>query len=396
MRNFKLSEIQANAILDMPLRRLAALERKKIELEYKEMKKLIKQLEGLLKSPKKMRDTVGDELIQVKEKFGERRRTRIVRTNGEVSKRDLLTARDIIPDENIWVIVDADGLISRTPAGKSPRLWGRAAPRLVLKGNTRDTLYLVAEDGQAAAVAVHSLPIAELADQGVLYYKITPLGEKHKPAALFCLPSVVADCEEKYLLTFSKGGMVKKSEITELPGPSSQPFTIAKVKQGDCIGWTALSSGQDELLIGTAGGMAIHFKEDNVRAMGLASAGVNAIKLKSNDYVIGALVLNKKYEVFMLASDGNAKRVKISKFPIQNRYGLGVSAWKLESDLKLIALANDKPNREITIHLKRAAAKKTRLDAAPIRSRQTSGKQVVEVKEKDNIVAVTIPWEAPF
>jgi DNA gyrase subunit A len=395
MKRYKLSEIQSNAILDMPLRRLAALERKKIEVEYKEVQALIKELEGLLKSPKKMRDTVAAELNEVKENYGDRRRTQIVTTNGDVSKADFLTARDLAPDETTWVVVDEDGLISRTHVDQTPRLWGRTAPRWVLKSNTRDTLYLVAENGDTAAMAVHALPEAEMADQGAPLNKTTPLSDKHTLAAMFSLPPKSDRGAGWFVMTATRDGIVKKSDLEELPGPSSQPFTLAKTKEGDRIGWVDLTDGKSDIVMVTANGMAIRFKEDDIRAMGLVAAGVNGIKLKAGDEVVGAKALNKEYEVFLLASDGKAKRVRPSQFPVQGRYGQGVSVWKLDEGVRLMGMANDKPNQEVTIHLSKAAAKKTRLDAAPVRTRPSNGKEVVEVKDSDRIVMMTAPWEAP-
>lgn len=395
MKKYKLSELQANAILDMPLRRLAALERKKIELEYKEVQKLIKELLGLLKSPQKMRQVVSEELLLIKENYGDRRRTQIIHTNGEVSKATLLTASDLIPDITTWVVVNKEGLISRTPEDKGPRLWGATAPRWVVKCSSRDTLYLVSESGEGAAVAVHSLPEAELADQGVPYHKATPLMESLKLAAIFTLPAKENLAEGWHVLTVSRGGIVKKSEVSELPGPSAQTFTIAKAKDGDQIGWVELTDGNSDILMLTANGMAIRFTEEAVRPMGLNSAGVNGIKLKAGDQVVGCKVLNDKFEVFILGSDAKAKRLTIDQFPVQGRYGQGVSAWKLSEGVKLMALANDKPNMEVTIHLARATAKKVRLDAAPIRTRPSKGKTVLEVNASDHIVSVSVPWEAP-
>ncbi|MBT4532887.1 MAG: DNA gyrase subunit A [Chloroflexi bacterium] len=395
MNKYKLSEVQANAILDMPLRRLAALERKKIELEYKEVQKLIKELQGLLGSPKKMRTVVSEELLAVKENYGDRRRTQIIKTNGEVSKATLLSAKDLIPDITTWVVVDPDGLISRTPEDKGPRLWGSTAPKWVVKCSTRDTVYLVSETGKTAAVAVHSLPEAELADKGVPYYKATPLKASYKLAAIFTLPAKENQAEGWHVLTISRGGIIKKSEVSELPGPSSHAFTIAKTKDGDQIGWVELTDGKSDLLMVTAQGRAIRFTEEDVRPMGLNSAGVNGIKLKVGDQVVGAKIVDDKFEIFIIGSDALAKRVALSQFPVQGRYGQGVSAWKLPEGVQLMGLANDKPNLEVTIHLARAAAKKVRLDAAPIRTRPAKGKSVLEVSATDRIVGVSVTWEAP-
>jgi DNA gyrase subunit A len=379
----------------MPLRRLAALERKKIELEYKDLLKKIKELEALLKSPKKMRQTVGDELRVVKENYGDRRRTQIVALQEGTSPKAVLTARDFAPDRSTWVVVDQKGLISRTLDNKEPRLWGKSAPKMVLKGNTRDTLYLVAENGKAAAIALHSLPEAASADQGVPYTKVCPLGDKDELSAIFSLPPKRDLPEGWFILSVSRGGMIKKSALEELPGPTAQKFRIGKAKAGDAIAWVGLTNGSDEVLMVTAGGMAIRFSEESVRPMGLLATGVNGIKLKLKDEVVGMQIVNKDQEAFLLASDGKAKRVRMNQFPVQGRYGQGVGAWKLEGTVRLKGLAIDKPNQEVTIHLARVAAKRVRLDAAPIRTRPSNGKAVVEVKAKDRILALTVPWEAP-
>ncbi len=395
MKRFKLSEIQANAILDMPLRRLAALERKKIEIEYKELQKQIKALEGLLKSAAKMRKMVSEELQAVQENYGDRRRTQIIMVEEGTKITDLLTAHDIVADATTYVQISPKGLVSRTQEGKTVRMWGSSAPGWVVKCNTRDTLYLVSESGETAAIAVHAVPEAELSDQGEAYFQLTPLSEQQKLSTAFSLPPQSELGDSSFVLTVSTGGMVKKSASAELPGPSAQTFVLAKAKPGDKIGWAYLTNGSNEILLATANGQAIRFKEEEVRPMGLVATGVNGIKLKDDDQVIGATVPQEKFEVFLLTSDGQAKRIKLAQFPIQGRYGQGVAAWKLDDDTKLVGLAHDKPNQEIGIHLGQLAAKKTRLDAAPMRTRPAKGKTVIEVRKGDKIASLAIPWEVP-
>ncbi|TES89987.1 MAG: DNA topoisomerase 4 subunit A, partial [Anaerolineales bacterium] len=347
MKKYQLSEVQADAILDMPLRRLAALERKKIEIEYKEVMKTIKELEGLLKAPKKMRQTVANELLKVKENYSDRRRTQIVALKEGVSPRAVLTTIDFTPDKPAWVVVDGNGLISRMVEDKSPRLWGRKAPRMVLKGNTRDTLYLVATNGNAAAIALHALPEAEMADQGVPVSKVCPLSEKDTLAAIFSLPPKEEHAEGWYMLLATRGGMVKKSALEELPGPTAQMFQLTRAKEGDAVGWVGLTNGSDDILMVTASGMGIRFSEEDIRPMGLAATGVNGIKLKEGDEVVGVRVVDKEKEAFLLTSEGRAKRVRMSQFPVQGRYGQGVAAWKFPEGVFLFGVANHKRNYEV-------------------------------------------------
>lgn len=394
MKKFKLTEVQANAILEMQLRRLAALERKKIQTEYREVKQDIKTLEGLLKSPKKMRAVVADELIEVKADYSDRRRTQIVSvTQGETAKP--MTARDLLPEQTVWVGVTADGLASRIRDKKSPRPSGNEAPRWLVKASTTDTLYLVSESGVAAAVAVHTLPQADKLGEGTPWHKVSPLRESDKLAAVFALPALRSTLpEETYVFTVTRGGMVKKSLVSELPGPSAHSFTLVKVNDGDSLRWALLTDGTKEIILAVSSGFGIRFKENDVRPMGLMAAGVNGVKLGVGDEVVGAEVAPDKGEVFVIASDGNAKRVPERDFPTQGRYGRGVIVWALPKGVTLAGLGTGKPNNIATLHLLKAAPKSTRLDAASVRKRAAvRGDAAVDVKAGDAILSVVTGWE---
>jgi DNA gyrase subunit A len=394
MKRFKLSEVQAQAILDMPLRRLAALERKKIEDEYKELQAAIKALEALLKSPKKMRTVIAEELGQVKEKYGDRRRTQVIEMGKGLTKADLLTTSSMIPDENVWVAVHPNGKMARILEGKSPRPSGSAAPSMMVIGNTRDTLYLVAKDGTAASIALHAVPEAESPEVGVHYTKLSPLSEKDELATMFSLPAPDQRARGWFITTASVGGLVKKSEVVELPGPSAQTFTLAKTKGDDQIAWVAISDGSRDFLMATRDGMAIRYSEDEVRPMGLAAAGVNGIKLKGDDQVIGFTAVDPEFELFLVLNAGQAKRVKIKEFPAQGRYGQGVRAWSLEKGQAVAGIAHDKPNQRLTIHVQRLTPKSYRLDEAKARKRASSGATLVDLAD-DEITFVAAPWQAP-
>ncbi len=399
MKRYKLSEIQANAILEMQLRRLAALERKKIETEYKEVLALVKELQSLLSSPAKMRLTATEELLKTKTAYADRRRTQIVSLAGGKEMKTLLTSSDLLPEENVWVWMDKSGQISRTSEDKSPRLSGSDAPAFLVRSSTHDTLYLAAANGKSAAVAVHTLP-----ESPTPFNKVCPLKTDEKPTCAFALPGQKSPLpDETYIFSTTRGGMVKKSLISELPGPSAQTFWLAKVNDGDALGWLALSDGKRELLLATALGMAIRFSEDEVRPMGLVAAGVNAIKLGIGDEVIGAEIVNglshaptesnSGTEILLVCSDGKAKRVETKEFPIQGRYGRGVIAWDTPLGTKLAGIATGKPNSQVTIHLLKAATKAARLDEAGLKKRATArGDALVEVKPGDAVLGLTSVW----
>ena len=400
MKRFKLTEMQANAILEMQLRRLAALERKKIETEYKETLALIKELEGLLKSARKMRAVAVEELLKVKAAYADKRRTQIVSLSRRTKKAPLTTS-ELLPEQVVWVGVTNAGILARTRDDKPPRPSGSNAPRLLVRAASTDTLVLVSERGAAAAVAVHTLPEAGKLSEGAPFYKVTPLKEGDKLAAMFSLPAKRSNLpEEACALTVTRGGMVKKSLVSELPGPSAQTFTLVKVNDpktpgagGDSLGWVGLTDGRKQILLATAQGMSIRFSEEEVRPMGLAAAGVNGIKLGVGDEVIGCQILPATGEIFVIASDGKAKRVEQKDFPAQGRYGKGVIAWELPPRVTLAGLASGKGNAVITLHLAKAAPKSTRLDAAPLRKRAAvRGEAVVEMKAGDAVVGLTEGW----
>ena len=395
MKRFKLTELQATAILDLQLRRLAALERKKIETEYKEVTATIKDLETLLKSPKKMRGVVADELLKVKELYGDRRRTQIVNLskNGKASKA--LTARDLLPEQQVWIGVTADGLVSRTLDNKEPKHSGNDAPRWLVKASTTDTVYFVSRSGRAAAVAAHILPQTDKLTQGTMFDRLSPLQEGETLAAVFALPSRKSALpEETCVITATKLGMIKKSLVSELPGPSSQTFVLVRVNEGDRLIEVGLTDNKTkDILLATAGGMAIRFKEEDVRPMGLVAAGVNGMKLDDRDEVVGMEILPTDGEIFIVTSDGKAKRLDQKEFPIQGRYGKGVIAWDLPEKVKLAGMVADKPNHVATIHLTKAAPKSTRLDEAGLRKRAaTKGDVVVEVKPGEEVLSVNVGW----
>jgi DNA gyrase subunit A len=397
VKRFKLTDIQAQAILDMQLRRLAALERKKIEDEYKELLVLIKELEALLRSPKKMRQVVGDELQIVREAYGDRRRTHIVELKAGQTRATLLTAGELVPEKDIWLVVTADGLISRSHEAGTPRLSGKEAPAWLLKANTRNTLYLLSDGGEAAAVPVHAIPETDNPMEGAPLAKASPLRDSNRLVGLFSVPPKSGQAENGnggYVITVTAQGMLKKSALSELPGPSANTFTLAKVNEGDRLGWVLLSSGKNELLLATAQGMAIRFSEDEVRPMGLAAAGVMGIKLGVGDFVAGAVLLPQPGDVFLITDSGKAKRVPANHFPRQGRYGLGVQAWKLAPKENLVGLAVGKGTTRAALHTNRLLPKAIRLDEAPLQTRVARGQVIQELKPGDLIIRLTIADEA--
>lgn len=400
MKRFKLTEIQAQAILDMQLRRLAALERKKIEEEYKEVQALIKSLVALLRSPKKMRQAVAEELQAVKESYGDRRRTQIVKRDGKTQGASSFLVSDLTPQGNVWVSVTASGLISRSLDDNPPPAGGRDAPLWSLRVNTRDTLYLISSQGDAAGVPVHAIPETASPSAGAPAFKVSAFDEGDRVAGLFTLPGREERPEGWFVFSATRLGMVKKTAVSDLPGPTARTFSLMKVNESDRFGWVRLTDGGAEVMLATAGGMAIRFSEDEVRPMGLGAAGVGGIKLQGRDEVTGMDLVHPKGEMLLFASDGKAKRVSSTQFPKQGRYGMGVAAWKLPRTADLVGLVGVEPGRStgrgalrLTLHLGRLAPRSIKADEIPAQTRAASGKAVAGLKVGENVTAVTAPYD---
>jgi DNA gyrase subunit A len=392
MLKFKLSKVQGQAILDMPLRRLASLERKKIEQEFKDLLQLIKELEALLSSPARIRKVIEDELLEAKEKYGDPRRTQIVNLSEGESAHNLLTASAMTPAKTVWVGVTADGLVGRTKDDDLPRVSGKDAPIHVVRTTNHQILYVVGENGQAAAVYVDGLPEVDKFSSGVSLSKATAYTSGSPVAAVFTVPpkAEMDENDQRFVVTSSLAGMVKKTAVDELPGVSTDLFTLVKVNKGDKVIGVTLTDGETDLLLVTAGGMAIRFKEEEVRAMGLLAAGVNGIKLRKDDYVVGLDQFVSGGMVMLLASNGVAWRIAEAEFPMQGRYGQGTIACRMPKDGVLVGVLSGKfLGQDGIAHFKTAAARMISIGDAAETKRARAGKEALPAKVKDAIVGLT-------
>ena len=389
MSKYKLDEIQANAILEMPLRRLASLERQKIEDEYKEVSKTIAQLKSLLNSPKQMRNVAIEELAAIKQKYGDARRTQIIQLGEGEKASDMYTMTDVMPVENFWIEVSENGLLSRTEGDKPNRLGGDGAPWSMIRTNTHQTVFLVTTEGKAAAISSYSVPVQRAEEEGVPASKVAPLHRDDILQGIFAVPINGEAEQERYVITVTRQGMIKRSAVADLPGASASTFTLVKVNENDELFEVLLTRGDQDVLLTTATGMAIRFNESEVRSMGLVAAGVNAIKLKPGDYVVGAATLDDKDEVAFVTQTGLAKRTPGSEFPVQGRYGQGVIAWKLDKgDQISVALVGKLTDKGIC-HFRKSASKVFTITNAISRKRSSNGQAVFAIKANDEIIGFT-------
>ncbi len=392
-RQFKFSRAQAQAILDMQLKRLAALERRKIQDEYKEKKRLIKYFEGLLRSPKKIRGIVHDGLLAIRERYADPRRTQVIDA-GQAQ----LTADDLTLDEPVWVAVSESGLVARTPdEGKPPRVPSRPkdAPVALLAASTRDTLYLLSANGKAAAFPIHQLPEGVAWEgAGTHCADLTPLTRRDTVVAALALPP---SSEGDYLLLATQQGAVKRVALADLPGVSTESFVVIGVEQDDALGWAAVTTGGDQVLLVTAAGKAIRFKEDEVRPMGLAAGGVKGIKLGGGeDRVVAMAVARPRSDLLVVTQNGQAKRTPLSEYPTQSRHGQGVLTTRFAApDARLAGACVLQASDPVILVTKKGAAKTLRARNAPRMGRATRGQAVIALRGRDVIVSAFVPLLQP-
>lgn len=331
MARLKLTDLQAQAILDMPLKRLAALERRRIADEHAEKLKEITQLQSLLRSPAKIRGVIREELLAVKARYGDARRTRIV-----AQEKGHHTARDLVEVEDVLLTLWRDGQASRS--GKAPRVSSKAVPVAQTWGNTQDDVAFFTASGQAALAPLHQIP----------QEKATPVsslaGLDHSEALVgaLVLPHSSTDKNppHSYLTMVTRGGRIKRTPLADfVSGASRDSVTAMNVEEDDNLVWVGETFGQDELLLVTRQGKAIRFPEEDVRAMGLSAAGVLAVKLGRDDAVVAAGIACDDCFVVLFTEKGYAKRTAAKEFPAQKRYGGGVQAIKLSTRTGRVARA---------------------------------------------------------
>jgi DNA gyrase subunit A len=403
MKRFKLTRIQTDAILEMPLRKIAKLEQKKIDDEYKEKKALIKSLEELLASPKKMRDVIAVELKELKGKYGDKRRTQIMDAGKRTTTSDSFQASDLIPDETTWVTMTQSGLLARAP--KPPKLSKDDAPLAIVEANTKDLIYIVTQKGRSAAISTYSIPETEDAANGTPFSSLSPLDAAARVVTIVAIPHQAraatqsdqgddAKTASPCLVIATALGMIKKIAASDLPAPSSKVGEVMKVNEDDRIIGAKMASGHDDVLLITAMGQSIRFKEDEVRAMGTGAAGVQAIKLANvGDGVVGLNIVGAHGgapETLIITDNGMGKRVPVKEFPTQGRYGIGTTAMDLTGKAKIVsAIVGEASDKLIVITNKGARAMK--FDDAPKRKRAMRGASIIELKN-DDAVRMLVPF----
>jgi DNA gyrase subunit A len=395
MKQFSLTDIQAQAILDMQLRRLAALERKKIEDEHKEDKAQIARLEDLLANPKKILALIRDDLADVSEKYGDPRRTRISPEATEEFREE-----DLVADEAVLVSLTERGYIKRV-ATEVYRRQGRGG-RGVTGHSTRgedelvmlfparslDTVLFFSDRGKVYSEKAYQIPDSDRTGRGVLLASILALASDETITAAVAVPDFSA---ASFCTMVTRNGKIKRVALSEFAAVRPSGLIAISLEKGDVLGWVRLTSGKHDLILVTERGQALRFHEKLVRPMGRPAAGVRAIRLGKGDRLTGMDVIEKKADLLVVTRNGFGKRTPVDEYPAKGRGTMGVVTLnrdKLEVTGPIAAARVVHADDDLTIISSGGIVLRTKMDQIKRAGRPTMGVHVVNLKEGDIVAGV--------
>ncbi len=403
MKKFKFSDRQATAILEMRLQQLANLERQKIEDELKEKKALIKELESILASETKILSIVKTETTELKEKFGNERKTQII-AHGVKE----FTTEDLIPNEPTIVMTTTDGYIKRLPPDtfKQQSRGGKGVIGVTTKEdesvdqmlttNTHDNMLFFTNRGRVFQLMAYDVPQGSRTAKGQALVNFLQLAPNEKVTTLLAMSEVE---KYKYLVMVTNKGTIKKTALEDFANVRKSGLIALKLKGDENLEWVKPSSGNDEIILATSGGQAIRFKEKDVRQMGRTAAGVRGMRLKSNDAIIGMDIVepnNKSLEFLTVGANGLGKCTELSEYKVQGRGGSGIKTAEVTAKTGPIVYAkviNRATDNERDLMMISTKGQTIRLPFKSINTsgRATQGVRLMRFKEEgDHVASVTI------
>ncbi|MBI2012486.1 DNA gyrase subunit A [Candidatus Curtissbacteria bacterium] len=404
MQKFKLTEVQALAILDMQLKRLAALERQKIEDELTMTLEEIAYLEDLLMHKEKILKVAKNELVKLKEKFGDDRRTRVFKQKlGEFSEEDL------IPNEPTIVTITVGGYVKRQDIAsfRTQRRGGKGVSGITTKEedtvaqlfatNTHDNLLFFTNRGRVFQLKVYDLPESSRISKGVAIVNLLDLVQGEKILSILPVKKGkgVGSQNAKFVMMATRAGVVKKTEISAYEAIRRSGIIAIKLAPGDSLRWAKLTSGDDIVFLVSKRGMSIKFSEREVRAMARDTMGVRGIKLKPGDELVGMDVIEKNTknaDLLVIAENGIGKKTDIAAWPTQLRGGVGVKAANLTDKTGYIVCAQilTREDEALILTTQKGQVIRTTLRSIPRLTRDTQGVIVMRLAASDKVAAATV------
>jgi DNA gyrase subunit A len=404
MKKFKFSERQTVAILEMRLQQLANLERKKIEDELKEKLALIKELEALLASTKKILGVVKKELLDIRDQFGIPRRTQIIAQGVKDFKME-----DLVPNEAIIIMATRDGYIKRVPADTF-KTQGRGGKGVIgvttkeedviehlISTNTHDNLLFFTTRGRVFQLRAYDVPVASRTAKGQALVNFLQLAPNESVSVILSMADV-----SKYnnLVMVTNKGTIKKSALADFKNVRSSGLIALKLAEDDLLEWVRPSTGKDDIIIATSQGQAIRFKESSLRPMGRTAKGVRGMKLKSSDTVVGMdvvspeLVKKKVFELLVISEHGLGKRTDLNEYKVQGRGGSGIKTMAVTTKTGPIVgmrVINNTEELDILLISTKGQVVRVPLSSVSTLGRATQGVRIMRFKEDgDNVAGMTL------
>jgi DNA gyrase subunit A len=401
MKKFKLSDIQANAILDMRLASLAKLERQKIKDELKSLKAKIKELEAIIKSPKKVKQVLKKELEEVKKDFGDERRTKVL-----AKKVGEITQEDLIPQEPTVVILTRGGFVKRLKPSvyRVQKRGGKGVIGAKTKeedivehlvfANTLDDLFFFTDSGKVFQLQAHEIPETTRITKGKSILNFLEISSDEKILAVLPLAKTEKEAKSHFIMA-TKNGVVKKTAIEEFDNVRRNGLIAIRLKKGDLLTTTRKTSKGEDILLITKKGKAIRFKESDVRSMGRSAAGVKGIRLASEDEVIAMEIVEKAKEkgdkeLFVISENGYGKRTPLTKYRVQKRGGTGIKTAQITSKTGNLVAARSLSGSEdyLIVISEKAQVIMIEIKGISKMGRATQGVRIIKLDKGDKVASI--------
>ena len=391
MTKYPLSHIQAQAILDMRLQRLTGLERDKIIKDYEDTLKEIERLKAILGSDALVWKIVKDELVEVKSKYADERRTEIVPETAD------LTIEDLITEEEMVITVSHNGYIKRNPLSiyRSQRRGGKGLTGMETReedfveqlfiGSTHDYMLFFSNNGRLYWLKIYQIPEAGRAAKGKALVNVLSLSDGERITTALN----VKDFNDGYLMMFTKAGIVKKTKLSEYRNPRAKGIIAVTLDEGDELIAVKKTSGNNDIIIGTRRGLAARFEEDDVRSVGRTARGVIGIRLGKDDEVVSANVVEERMSLLTVTEKGLGKRTEIGEYPVHGRGGRGVISIKVvERGGNAVGLLQVKDEDEVVLITNAGKLIRTVAGKISVLGRNTQGVKLMDLEAEDRIVSI--------
>jgi len=392
---FKLSQIQAQAILDMRLHQLTKLEREKIEKETKDLYNEIERLKNILNNENLLWNEISKELKEIKKKYSDKRRTEIIK-----EEKTNFTIEDLLPDNPEVVCITQEGYIKRLPlttyqlqkrGGKGLNTLASPNQDIILNlaiTSTRSNLLFFSNLGKVYSIKTYEITETSRQSKGTPLKEYITLGDNEKITEMI---SVNKELINDYIFFITSKGIVKKTPFSEFSNIRKNGINAISLDNDDFLVNVLLTSGSDEIMIFTKRGMAIRFHENRVREMGRIAQGVIGIKLNKDDRVIGGIVVEKEKTILLVTSNGYGKRVNFEYFNIQNRGGKGIKCIKIgQKTGELIQVKSVLENDEILLSTLKGQIIRLAVNNIPIQSRNSQGVKLLSLSSDDKVISLDL------